>query len=786
MRGISTQTRYSARPTLGSSPPYAIPGVVRLPRSSLLVKLWNEGRRLHGDRLRVYCENYATYDWAIAGVDWHAEVRPDDVAQYGDVLGWRPLRDRIAARDAATLRLPTMTGDHVAVTVGATQALHAILTAVRVARPRGQVLLPAPGFVGYRGVCDALGLSHEPYALTSQGLPDMRILEAEMRDRAIVVLNAPHNPTGAMPPTEMVAELARLVRRHDGLLLVDGVYDAFVYDVPIPDWGRALADANCLDSVVFVNSVSKSYGVPGLRVGWVSAPSTEWVAAIESAVEYTLVCVPTLTQRLALRMFDADTGLIAADIRRRRDLLCSLLKDVPGIQFTIPPAGTTLWARTPGRNATRLAERVLAEDGMLLLPGEGYYRGDTEALRLSFGYSDEAIRDFVGVLRRAFGAVEPYKVVPPAWRHQSEGPSLGEAVQRNGLPMTVGADADRAFSDGHERALSLVRRYVACQAVYHLARTGLWDQLAGDGAAPADVAARCGMHLDRLEGFLRYCWAEGLLDRREGRYRLTAAAAALKPYLGWFRFFVGGYGDTFRRLSDGLLAGSPPPPRDSAEVSGGSCDISAHGALPLTQVLLGMLGRVRTVLDCGCGDGLYLASLCASDPCLNGVGLEAHPESRRLAEVVVARAGMADRIRLIDGDAATVAGTYSGPPPDAVLFAFVLHEILGQRGEVAVRDTLQAVRSAYPSAALVVVETVPFDAGDPRMATGIGRGYYNPYFLTQSLTDQLLLPEADWVRIFTSAGYVSVATEYIAQRADPTRSEVGFLLRSMLQPVVRR
>src|SRR4051794_28641803 len=89
--------------------------------TSLLVRLWKEGRRLHGDALRVYCENYPVYDWASAGADWQVEAFPDDFGHYGDVLGWRPLRDRLADRDADALGLPFLTAEHVAVTAGATQ-----------------------------------------------------------------------------------------------------------------------------------------------------------------------------------------------------------------------------------------------------------------------------------------------------------------------------------------------------------------------------------------------------------------------------------------------------------------------------------------------------------------------------------------------------------------------------------------------------------------------------------------------------------------------------------------
>jgi 2-ketoarginine methyltransferase len=821
-RGVRRSSGLPPRtPTL----PWSIAAGVAAPRTSLLVRLLNEGRALHGSRLCSYCENYPIYDWSLTGVRWQENVQPGDVGAYGDVLGYRPLRERLAARDSAVLSLPGLSADDIAVTAGATGAIHSVLSSARAVCAARRVLIPAPGFVGYRGVCEAAGLEHAPYPLDGRGLPRLDALCDGVGERDVLILNIPHNPTGAVPDTKLVTEIARIVRRRDGLLLVDCVYDALCYDTALPRWDKALSDSGAADATVFVNSVSKAFGVPGLRVGWVSARARHWIAALEGAIEHTMICVPTLNQRLAMKMLSGESALLVNELRRRRDLLCNLLRRVPGACFRIPPAGTTLWVRLDRIPAVALCEKLLREEGILLLPGEGYYRGDREHLRLSFGYPDRDIVAYVDALARVTASWPTSTLCDDMevrrggdLRRSSSRQSISRVVERsadlhdrprgtcfdasmrstsNGnvqraatagpggvhiAPTGNGSLADgMAFSDGLAHALSYLRRYVAAQAIYHLAATTLWSHLESEGSTVEEAAEALGLDKTRLEAFLIYCRGEGLVTHSEGRYCLSREAASLAPYRGWFRFFVGGYGDTFRHLGSSLSVGSSLPPRNYGEVSGGSCDISRFGALPLTQRLLSKLGSVSNVLDCGCGTGLYLAALCEDDPRLSGVGFEPRSESRDLAERHIADLGLTNRVRILQADAISGLKGYVGEPPQAILFAFVLHEIVGQDGASGVTSMLRSVRNAFCDAAIIVIETIPFGPDDGRMHSCIGRGYYNTYFLTQAMTDQRLLPPLEWIRIFSSAGFEVADIDHICREADPTRSEVGFLLKPRTQ-----
>lgn len=369
-----------------------------LPSTSLLASMLKEGRARHGSALRVYCENYPIFDRADEAGEWSLAAARRQFAFYEDVPGLAELREALAQRDAARLGLAGLTPHNVMVTVGATHALFCVLTALR--RPDLVVLLPSPGFVGFRHACEILGLESRGYPWPAERLPDIAELLPQADRPCAVIVNSPHNPTGTVVGGEGLAALARELRRIGGILLVDGVYDTLLYEADPPRWADALPE-----NVVVVNSFSKSYGLPGLRLGWITAPA--WVAArVEPVIEYTVGCTPTLNQRVGLAALGEDLAPRVADMRRRRDYLCARLAEQEGFAFRTPPAGTTLLVRLRRGSGTELARILLREFGVLVLPGEGYFGGDPRTLRLSFGYPVAAIDDYLEALAQGMRRME--------------------------------------------------------------------------------------------------------------------------------------------------------------------------------------------------------------------------------------------------------------------------------------------------------------------------------------------------------------------------------------------
>jgi aminotransferase len=370
---------------------------------SLLVQLLQEGQALHGPKLRVFCENYPMMDWSRYATGATLPVAPASFTQYEDILGDEHLRAALAERDAQRLHLP-LTLENVAITCGATHALHVALQTM--GRPGMAVYLPAPGFTGYRDIGELLGLICRPYALSSYASWDPQALFDTIRGPAILVLNTPHNPTGSVLREAQVRDIAHRAAQAGTIVIVDRVYDSLLYDSPALRWDAIGQGRESSANFVFINSFSKNYGLPGLRLGWITA-APERIKMFGAVIERNLVCVSGFNQRFALQALSWDMEGLVAELRGRRDNLCHLLGGIRNVTFSLPEGGTTLWLRLQQENGLRLARKLLHDHAVVLLPGEGYYGGDPQTLRLSFGYPLTDIEYYTGILRRTLGSRDP-------------------------------------------------------------------------------------------------------------------------------------------------------------------------------------------------------------------------------------------------------------------------------------------------------------------------------------------------------------------------------------------
>lgn len=283
-----------------------------------------------------------------------------------------------------------------------------------------------------------------------------------------------------------------------------------------------------------------------------------------------------------------------------------------------------------------------------------------------------------------------------------------------------------------------------CHAVFALADTGVLANLRAGRRLPADglldgVVERMG------EGFLTYLTMRGVVERRDGGYFLTRKGELLTGDVALARLgiYLEAYGPVMSRMSE-LLTGRATYGSD-VERRGGP--LGRHCATLFsvfhTPVLVrAMRGRgVRTVLDVGCGGGSLLVDACLADAELTGVGLDISPdaveEARRLAE----RAGVADRVEFVVGDAfAPHTWPAAARAADGMCVVSALHELF-RDGEQAVVDALDAYRATLPDAKIVLV-------GEPEIRCD-ATDNDDDFFLIHLLTGQGMPRErAEWFRVF--------------------------------------
>ncbi|HEY0248703.1 MAG TPA: pyridoxal phosphate-dependent aminotransferase [Gryllotalpicola sp.] len=242
------------------------------------------------------------------------------VNQYPPGIGMPVLRQAIAAHQRRFYGLGYDPDREVLVTAGATEALAATLLAF--IEPGDEVITFEPFYDAYGALIALAGGRHVTVPLTAPRFaPDLEELRAAVTDRTrIILVNNPHNPTGATFDDETLRTIVELAERHDALIVTDEVYEHLRFETPHTP---VAAVPGASARTVSISSGGKTFSTTGWKIGWITA-RPELVTAI-LAVKQFLTYVngapfqPAIAAGLALP--DAFFHGVAATLRTKRDLL---------------------------------------------------------------------------------------------------------------------------------------------------------------------------------------------------------------------------------------------------------------------------------------------------------------------------------------------------------------------------------------------------------------------------------------------------------------------------------
>lgn len=267
-----------------------------------------------------------------------------------------------------------------------------LLTFMALIDPGDEVIIPDPYFVIYKHVINMLGGK----CVFVDSYPDFRLpvdrIAAAVTDRTkLIIANSPANPTGAVYTDAELQALAKVAAEKDIVVLSDEIYEKFCYDGPCP------SIAKYYDKTLLMRGFSKSYGMPGWRMGYVAANEElrELVDAMTKIQQYTFVCAPTPFQKAAIAAMDCDVSELVADYRKKRDMIYDGLSDTFDL---VKPAGSFYaFLGVPGGGATKFVERAI-KSNVLIIPGNVFSERDTH-FRISYATTDEKIRQGIEILR---------------------------------------------------------------------------------------------------------------------------------------------------------------------------------------------------------------------------------------------------------------------------------------------------------------------------------------------------------------------------------------------------
>lgn len=333
---------------------------------------------------------------AGAGVDTLGDVR----LGYGQSNGSDALRERVSALYAGAEE------GNVLVTVGGAEANFTAFWHLMEPGEAAAVMLP--NYMQIPGLMSSFGVRVLPFhLLEGEGWqPDIDELRAALDGGArFILVTNPNNPTGSVLTAESMQCIVDAADEYGAWILSDEVYQGAEVDgmETASFWGR-------YDRVLVTNSLSKAYGLPGLRLGWVLGPS-ELIGKIWGRTDYTTIVPASLSDGLAVLALEPGTR--AKILERTRSIiqtnlatLTSWLTDQPGrFSYREPDAGAICYVRYhTDVNSSEFAESLRTQRDLLVVPGDHF--GMDRYLRLGFGPPSEELVDALGQLREAFDELE--------------------------------------------------------------------------------------------------------------------------------------------------------------------------------------------------------------------------------------------------------------------------------------------------------------------------------------------------------------------------------------------
>ena len=334
---------------------------------------------------------------------------------YTPVPGYLSLRKAICGKLLRENNL-NFAPEQIIVSNGAKQSLcNCILSLVN---PGDEVVVPTPAWVSYvemvklaEGKCVLVPATVEQnFKITPKQLSDAISPKTKM-----IILCSPSNPTGSVYSKEELKALADVLAAYpDIIILADEIYEHINYT---GEFNSISQFESVRDRVVIVNGVSKAYAMTGWRIGFIAAPL--WIAKANSKLQsqYTSGC-SSIAQKAAEEAYNGPQDCVEEmrkAFERRRDLIVSLLKEIPGLKINHPegafyifPEVSAYFGKSYGKytinDSNDLAMYLLEEAHVATVDGAAFCAPGY--IRLSYATSDDNIREAVKRIAEALSKLK--------------------------------------------------------------------------------------------------------------------------------------------------------------------------------------------------------------------------------------------------------------------------------------------------------------------------------------------------------------------------------------------
>ena len=339
----------------------------------------------------------------------------ENFSRYSPVPGYMDLREAISSKLKRENGLDYGVNE-ILVSNGAKQSV--CNTIMALVNDGDEVIIPAPYWVSYPQMAKLAG--GEPVIVEAGFEQDFKMtpeqLEAAITPKTkLLILCSPSNPTGSVYNEEELRGLADVIKRHEDLyVLADEIYEHINY---IGKHHSIAKVPGMKERTIVVNGVSKAYAMTGWRIGFIAAP--EWIVKGCNKLQGQYTSGPcSVSQKAAVDAYNASQDCVEQmrkAFERRRDLIVSLAREIPGLEVNVPegafylfPKCSSFFGKTDGvrtiSNSTDFALYLLEVGHVATVAGDAF--GDPECFRMSYATSDDNIRKAMSRIKEALARLK--------------------------------------------------------------------------------------------------------------------------------------------------------------------------------------------------------------------------------------------------------------------------------------------------------------------------------------------------------------------------------------------
>lgn len=315
-------------------------------------------------------------------------------SHYTGMAGLSTLRQAAADFVKSKYNLSYNPDNEILVTIGATEALSATLTAIL--ESGDTVLLPAPAYPGYEPIANLVGAEIVEIDTTANDF----VLTPEMLEKAIleqgdnlkaVLLNYPTNPTGVTYSREQIKDLADVLKKYDVFVISDEVYSELTYN----DESHVSIAEYLPEQTILINGLSKSHAMTGWRIGLIFAPAI-FTAQLIKSHQYLVTAAATMAQFAAIEALSVgkdDALPMKVEYTKRRDYIIDKMSAL-GFKIIKPDGAFYIFAKIPAgyeQNSFKFCQDFAREKAVAFIPGVAFGKYGEGYLRLSYAASMETI-----------------------------------------------------------------------------------------------------------------------------------------------------------------------------------------------------------------------------------------------------------------------------------------------------------------------------------------------------------------------------------------------------------